>query len=121
MPANWIRPSGYSSLRADDADVVARALAAYCRHASQPRLRDHVGVEQHDVVARIGGAQAAVDVGREARVLLALDDLDPVDRAQRGDVLGAAGVVGDDDPDHRRVGRPRIAVDERRPRRSASR
>ena len=84
---------GIQQLGADDPDVgtaVRRVLKA-----RQPvAQRDDVGVEQHDVIARVGRPQPAVDVGREAGVVLALNQLDPVDVAQRGEVLRAAGVVG---------------------------
>ena len=46
---------------------------------------------------RVGGPQPPVDVGREAGVVLARDDLDPLDRRKRRKVLGAARVVGHED------------------------
>ena len=57
-------------------------------------------LSSNDVALRIGRPQAAVDVGREPAVVLARHDLDPVDLTQDGQVLGAAGVVGDDHASH---------------------
>ena len=91
-----MRSSGYKQARADDADVLL--LAARVLQARQPaRAGLHVGVEHDHIARRVGGAQAAVDVDREAGVALALDHLDALDLAQRRHVLGPAAVVGDDD------------------------
>ena len=55
---------------------------------------------------RAGGSEPAVDVGRKSAVVFAGDHLDASDPAQRFNVLGAAGVVGDDDPDSSRWSGP---------------
>ena len=73
---------GVEQLGADDADVV-RLAGAVLERRKPVAARDHVGVQDDDVELVAGGAQAAVEVGGEAGVLLALDDLDPLDRAQR--------------------------------------
>ena len=94
---------GVEQLRADDADVFAATRLVL--KARQPASAgDHVGVEHDDVVLRVRGAEPAVDVGREADVLVPVDDLGSLDPSQRGQVLGAARVVGDEDS--HRIARP---------------
>ncbi len=87
--------------RAHDPDVIAAPRRVLERREPAGACLD-IRVENDHVALGVGRAQSAVDVGREAVVVLPLDDLDPRDRAQCGDVLGTAGVVADDDPGHSR-------------------
>ena len=110
-PAELDAPVGIQKLGSHDADVVLlRGGVLQARQPSRPRL--HVGVQHDDVAVLRGGAQATVDVGGEARVCGALDDLDPRDRPQRGEVLGATRVVGDDQARHPARDRPADALHE---------
>ena len=59
--------------------------------------RDHIAVEQHDVVLRVSGREPAVDVGRETAVRLARHHLDAADPPERREMLRAARVVRDHD------------------------
>ncbi len=88
---------GVEQLGGDDPDV-GRPRRRVLQAGEPVAQGDDVGVEQHDIVGRVGGPQPPVDVGGKAGVALGGEHLDAGDRAQRGDVLGAAGVVGDDDP-----------------------
>ena len=104
MPAYWIRWSGYNSLRADDPDP-RPDLRGVLQRGQPAAARDRVGVEQHDIVARVRRAQTAVDVRREAPIVSRRHDPDPVDAPERGQMLGARGIVRDDDPHRAARGR----------------
>ena len=99
-PAELDAPVGVLQLRADDADVLV-LVSRVLKTLKPARQRLDVGVQHDDVAVGFARAHAAVRVCGEARVLLRRDEhVDALDLSQRGEVLRAAAIVGDDDAKH---------------------